>query len=184
MAEPMPLDFHLPSAPPSASASSPTSGVEAKHIVRLFTRMAHLYAHRWVSAYGQALDDKGNLTASAKQWMHDLRGYTPEDVAVGIQSCMSKRIEWPPGPIEFKNLCDGIPSPAEVLDRDQDYGPVCAAIRQRIDWWNIENLPSSKVREAVAQGIERALVSMRRSGEIAGLRRPAAIASAQREAIA
>lgn len=161
--------------------------LESKHIVRLFSRMLHLYGHRWHSVYGNALDaGRGNLTPSALQWQHDLRDYSPEQVAVGVQAVIDRRLEWPPGPIEFANLCDGIPSVAEIMDRDNDYGPVCTVIRRRLDWFTIEGMPSMKAVEFVKTNMERVLVSIRKDGTMAAIQedRRAALAQAPREALA
>lgn len=151
--------------------------LEAKHIVRLFTRMAHLYGHKWASAYGDAVKD-GEFTPSAKQWLYDLREYAPEQIAIGLDAIMRKRPEWPPGPIEFMNLCDGVPSVAEVLDRKNDYGPICAAIRGRMDWWTLDLLPAREVRDAAKFGMERAVAAIKREGTYA------ALVANQREALA
>lgn len=131
--------------------------------------MAHLYGHRWVSMCGDAMTPDG-LTPSAKQWLQDLKHYTPEQVAVGIQAVVDKRLEWPPGPIEFANLCDGIPTAAEVLDRANDYGPVCAAIRKRIDWFAVDGMSSAKADKEVKRRMERALTSMRADGTMLAIR--------------
>lgn len=160
--------------------------LEAKHVVRLFSRMLHLYGHKWSSVYGTALKPDGVLTSSALQWQHDLRDYSPEQVAVGVQAVMDKRLEWPPGPIEFADLCDGVPSVAEILDRSNDYGPVCASIRANLDWYTIEGLPSGKVAEAVRFGRERALTRFRANGTMAAIREKqrAALAATSQKALA
>lgn len=137
-------------------------------IVKLFARMQHLFAHRWVSAYGPAMDgDK--LSPSARQWKYDLREYSRDQVQFGLARMIEHRPDWPPGPIEFMNLCDGIPSVAQVLDRDHDYGPICRAIRSRMDWFNLDALSASKRRAIGAQQYETALVGLRREGSIRSL---------------
>jgi hypothetical protein len=143
--------------------------LEAKHIVRMFSRMLHLYGHRWASVYGAATTADGILSASAQQWLYDLRELTPEKVAHGLEQVVAKRLEWPPGPIEFLNLCEGVPTIAEVLDRDHDYGPICRAIRGRMDWFMLESMSAQQMRQLAQQQIESAIVHLRRSGSLAAV---------------
>lgn len=158
-----------------------TSGLSDRHVVRLFTRMAHLYGHKWVSVYGDAVAN-GKPTASARQWLYDLRDMTPEQVALGVAETERRGLEWPPGPIEFKRLCLQIPSIQQLLDRGTDYGPVCAAIRKRCDWFRIEGMASDKARELAGQQLERAVLNMRASGELQALAAPAAREALERAA--
>lgn len=144
--------------------------------------MAHLYGHKWVSVYGSAVDANGRPTASARQWLYDLRDMTPEQVALGVAETERRGLEWPPGPIEFKRLCLQIPSLEQLLDRRTDYGPVCAAMREKIDWFRIGNLGDDQARELAAQQLERAVLSMRQSGELQALAAPAAREALERAA--
>ncbi len=143
--------------------------IEPRHIVRMFSRMTHLYGHKWASVYGAATDADGKLTASAKQWLYDLRDLTPDALAAGLESVVRKRLRWPPGPIELLDLCEGVPTVVEVLDRDHDYGPLCTAIRRRIDWWAVEGASSDRVVELATTQVERAINALRRSPEAAAL---------------
>jgi hypothetical protein len=140
--------------------------VGEKHIVRLFTRMLHLYAQKWSSVYGVATKADGSLTAAARQWLYDLRTLSPQQVAFGLNAVFEKRLEWPPGPIDFMNLCEGVPTLGEVLDRANDYGPVCKAIRAKMNFFNLDELPSTKMRAAAATQLEQAVVTLRRSGAL------------------
>lgn len=142
-----------------------------RHVVRFFTRMAHLYGHKWTSVYGVAMDG-GKLTPSAHQWAYDLRDMTPEQVVRGLAEVERRGLEWPPGPIEFKRLCLGIPSLAQVLDRSTDYGPVCAEIRNRLDWYRIDGLATKDARELAQQQVETAVLKMRHTGLLQALAAP------------
>lgn len=152
-------------------------------IVKFFARMQHLYAHRWTSAYGPAMEGK-SLSPAAKQWRYDLREYTRDQVAYGLQRMVDERREWPPGPIEFMGLCDGVPTLAQVLDRDRDYGPVCRAIRARMDWFNLDGMSSEKRRAVGSQQFETALTALRQEGVVRKLAATLVHESAQREALA
>lgn len=159
-----------------------TSALSDRHVVRLFTRMAHLYGHRWVSVYGQAVDANGKPTSSARQWLYDLRDMTPEQVALGVAEVETRALEWPPGPIEFKRLCLQIPSLEQLLDRQTDYGPVCAELRKRLDWYRIEGLSTKDARELAGQQMETAVLKMRQTGALQALAGPAAREALERAA--
>lgn len=141
-------------------------------IVRFFTRMTHLYGHKWASVYGAAMAD-GKLTPSAHQWAYDLREMTTAQVLAGLAEVERRALEWPPGPIEFKRLCLGIPSLEQVLDRSTDYGPVCAEIRKRLDWFRIDGMATRDARELASQQVERAVLALRQTGELQALAAPA-----------
>jgi hypothetical protein len=138
-------------------------------VVRLFARMRHLWGHRFSSHYGEAVDDAGNLTPSARHWQHDLADYTAEQVAAGMAQAVTRRLQWPPGPVELMSLCDGLPMLAQILDRGNDYGPVCTAIRRGIDWYTLEALPAAEMRRAAEFAAERAVQGLRSSGQLAQL---------------
>jgi hypothetical protein len=154
--------------------SSAGSEITPRHIVRFFTRMQHLYGHKWTSAYGLAMKGE-ELTASAKQWLYDLRAYSSDQVAAGLVRMEQRGQDWPPGPSEFRRLCDGIPTIDEVLDRDNHYGLVCEAIRQRLDWYNLDGMSSTQMREAADRQVRAAVTSLAASGAIRKLSAQAAL---------
>ena len=139
--------------------------------MKLFARMKHLYGHKWASVYGSATDAVG-LSLSARQWLYDLRDMTPEQVAAGVAETERRALEWPPGPIEFKRLCMGIPSLEQLLDRSTDYGPVCTEIRKRLDWYRIDGMTTENARRLAEQQLERSVMAMRQSGELQALAAP------------
>jgi hypothetical protein len=150
--------------------------------VKFFARMQHLYAHKWSTAYGPPMEGK-ELSPAAKQWRYDLRDYSREQVAYGLQRIVDLRLEWPPGPIEFMNLCDGVPTVAQVLDRDRDYGPVCRAIRQRMDWYNLDAMSTEKRRAIGSQQFETALTRLRSDGTVKSLARQMVGVGVDRQAL-
>lgn len=147
-----------------------------RHVVRFFTRMTHLYGHKWASVYGSAVDAAGKLTASARQWAYDLRELTVEQVLLGMNEAEKRGLEWPPGPIEFKRLCLGIPSLAQVLDRQTDYGPVCTEIRKRLDWYRLDGMDTKSARDLASQQLETAVLKMQ-TGLLRELAAPQAFAA-------
>ena len=164
----------LPSAQRRPSVTQmPTSALSDRHVVRFFSRMTHLFGHKWSSVYGDAMAN-GKLAPSARQWAYDLRDMTPEQVALGVAETERRGLEWPPGPIEFKRLCLQIPSLAQLMDRQTDYGPVCAEIRKLLDWYRIDGLSTKDARELAGQQLECAVLNMRQSGALQALAAPAA----------
>lgn len=155
--------------------------LSAQHVVRFFNRMAHLYAHKWISVYGDATKPNGELSASAQQWFFDLRDYAPDQVLRGMQIVEKRSPEWPPGPLDFKRMCDGVPTLEEVLDRHNDYGPVCAKIRTRLDWYNLDGMTSKQMHDAADRQYRSAVTSLGNDGTIARISANAAI-EARREA--
>jgi hypothetical protein len=152
-------------------------------VIRLFARLRHLWGHRFSSHYGDALDASGNLTPSARHWQRDLAGYSPEQVAYGMAQAVARRLDWPPGPVEMMALCDGLPTLEQVLDRGTDYGPICAAIRSKLDWYTLEALPATEMRRAVEFGMGLATAKLRQSGQLSALSRQQAELQHGREAL-
>ena len=136
------------------------------HIVTLFTRMQHLFGHRWTSNYGPAMEN-GRLSPAANQWYRDLRGYTAEQVSRGLDLVVHRRMDWPPGAIEFMGLCDGVPTLSEILDTQNDYGVLCEQIRSKMDFYQLDGMSSSDRRKVAAQRFEQAVQNLRGSGALA-----------------
>ncbi len=72
-----------------------TQLLTSHHMVRLWAKMARIYAHKWTSA--SECDDG--------TWLEGLRGYTQEEVAYGLSGCLTRDNDWPPDLPEFRKLC-------------------------------------------------------------------------------
>jgi hypothetical protein len=80
---------------------------------QLFERMTYIYAHKWVSVMGDATDDKGELTPSARTWQAGLSGITPQQLSNGLSKVTLSGNAWYPSLPEFRLMCiyrDDIPS--------------------------------------------------------------------------
>lgn len=78
----------------------------------LWERMNHLYGHKWSSAYGElASDANGELTETASTWARGLNGLAGQELAHGLEGCVSRSDPWPPSLPEFRALCK--PQPVE-----------------------------------------------------------------------
>jgi len=76
---------------------------------RLWQRMAEIYGHRWVSAYG---DDAG--AGAGRTWAKGLAGITAEQIAIGLSAALASADEWPPTLPRFRAMCFDLPSFAAV----------------------------------------------------------------------
>lgn len=86
-----------PSEPtPKNERSTPRpSALTDEHIARLWIRMARMFGHKWISAYGET--DDGT-------WLKGLSDLTPEQIAHGIGECLKQRDPWPPTLPEFRAM--------------------------------------------------------------------------------
>ncbi len=75
-------------------------------IARVWTRMAQIYGHRWVSAYGYVSSEDGKLTGTANTWGHALAIHhiNDRDLKRAFRALLTKD-GWPPTLPEFINLC-------------------------------------------------------------------------------
>ena len=70
--------------------------------------MTHIYGHRWTATFGEtAIDERGELTDTAKTWASALCEVTGQQLADGLRACLEREDTWPPPLPEFKQLCDG-----------------------------------------------------------------------------
>lgn len=73
--------------------------------------MAEIYGHRFTSAFG----DSESHTATT--WSKGLAGVTSQQLATGLEACITSADPWPPTLPEFRARCLSIPSlPAVKLD--------------------------------------------------------------------
>ncbi len=136
-----------------------------RHIVRFYSRMQHLFGHKWTSSYGEPMGPNG-LTSSAQQWFFDLRDFTPDQVSQGLRKIEQEAPEWPPTPMDFKKRCIGVPSIEEVMDRRNDYGPICGAIRAKMDWFNLDSMTTKQSTMEAMRQYRQAITNMIGSGQL------------------
>lgn len=143
------------------------SEITERHVIRFYTRMKHLFGHKWSATYSEnATDQTGKITPAAQHWLYDLRDFTPEQVSQGLSKVEQQAGEWPPSPMEFKKLCMGVPTIDEVLDRKNDYGPICGAIRSKMDWWNLDGMPTKHMIQESIRQYHQAITNLSRSGQM------------------
>src|SRR5690348_10983742 len=103
-------------------------------LAQLWAVMLATYGHRWESAYGRHAN---GVTAST--WAAGLADIPPADVATAARACLTFGDGWPPTLPEFRALCLGIPSFAEVvLDMrrtDEIRQPFTRMVCASLDLW-------------------------------------------------
>lgn len=77
----------------------------ASHLMeRLWPKMANLYGFKFTSQFGEY---------PADDWATVMTGVTGRQIADGLNACLDRFPEWPPGAAQFRALCLGI-----HLDKD------------------------------------------------------------------
>ena len=71
---------------------------------KLWEKLAAMYGHKFSSQYGETPDET---------WVTCLRGISGRQIADGLNACLTRFPEWPPGAVQFRSLCFGI-----VLDKE------------------------------------------------------------------
>lgn len=113
-------------------------------IETLWSRMAAIYGHRWVSSYGPADADD--------TWLMGLSGLTQADLARGLASCVCSGNEWPPSLPLFRRLCLGLPDKGFVLEsvmRKDLSDPVSVEIARQIGSYNLRNWDDRRIEERI-----------------------------------
>lgn len=101
----------------------------------LWQRMTNIYGHRWGSAYGADAS-----TGAGATWAQGLCGLSAEQIGAGIERSIVSADPWPPTLSQFRALCLGIPSLAEVrvdMKRaDSQRAPFTVLVWSELDsWW-------------------------------------------------
>lgn len=87
-------------------------------ISALWSRFSHLYGNRWISVYGDALTDDGQLQPVATTWAKALAGFSGDDLARGLHACLDRASPYLPDLPEFRALCrEPIPAPIPLCHR-------------------------------------------------------------------
>jgi hypothetical protein len=90
-------------------------------MAHIWKRMLAIYGHKWASHLGEAANDDGTLSDSAKTWQKGLVGMTLDNLKNGFDALVMHNLEWPPSLPEFRKLCSSkqacnAPSLDEVIN--------------------------------------------------------------------
>lgn len=155
---------HLSNERPSMS-ETPMRG---ELLSRLWTRMQEIYGHRWASSYGEAAEVDGRLTGCSETWGKGLAGITPQQVAVGLKSCVTSADPWPPTLPAFRAMCMDVPTYFRVEQAIQDGEdfPFMRQVRLHLDWHLYRQSPAEKGARMVRAAYELAREHLMSGGKI------------------
>jgi hypothetical protein len=67
--------------------------------------MIAIYGHKWTSHLGDAVQEDGRLTDTARMWQTGLFGVGVEQIKLGLFRMIDKGMDWPPTLPQFRALC-------------------------------------------------------------------------------
>lgn len=120
----------------------------------MWVRMAEIYGHRWTSGYGEDPDGP-----AAQTWAKGLAGLRPDQLAAGLTTCLASADPWPPTLPEFRALCLGVPTVAQVLLELRPGGQrsgFTVLVWSLVDPYRYANLPSDRADRLVREAYELA----------------------------
>lgn len=134
-------------------------------IRRLWTCMADIYGHRWVSAYGE------NPQASAgKMWAKGLRGLSQQQLARGLEAAVVSADPWPPTLPAFRALCLSIPTfaavKAEIRKPGDECSPFAVLVWRSLDRWHFARSEQDKADRMLRDAYDAAREHVMRGGEL------------------
>ena len=71
--------------------------------------MAICFGHRWTSNYGEALNNKNELTDAANIWLNGLIDLSTDQIKHGLDVMLKAGDEWPPSMPQFVKMCKDQP---------------------------------------------------------------------------
>lgn len=125
----------------SSTQSSPLSDKPSQRAMdalwNLWERMEAMFPGKWKRDNGLApVSEDGPLTVAGETWALALKGLLPRQMGDGLAACMRMALKWPPTPGEFRALCLGFPSLAQVeqeLRPGHDRSPLTVLVRSLMD---------------------------------------------------
>lgn len=159
------------------TTTSPSPEPASERVMRqLWQRMAEIYGHKWVSAYGEDAGKGAGLT-----WAKGLSGLGPQKIARGLEAALVSAEPWPPTLPEFRALCLGIPSLAAV--RTEFRGGAAATPFGRLVWGHLDpylvkRVDAEKADRMVRDAYETAREWVMRGGELPA--EPVAVIAAEK----
>jgi hypothetical protein len=152
---------------PNAGAAS---GLSSRLISRIWEKMAAIYGHRWVSAYGAHADETGQLSQAAETWAQGLAGLSREQLRRGFEALLRAGLEWPPTLPEFRDMCAAaadVPDLATVVRWLANAGsregslvdryrhPLALAIAQTVDMYALRTASTERAFRLVGPVYKR-----------------------------
>lgn len=157
-----------PSSKSSATFSkiTPTANpLSDSALETLWTRLAAIYGHRWVSNYGSNPEGVGGDT-----WRHGLAGLTGAQLSAGLRACTLAGEDWPPSLPEFRKLCFCIPSfeAVSVMLKPGavDVSPFARQVYGYLDTYQLRQADARTSRQLIREAYELATAYVLSGGEL------------------
>lgn len=119
----------------------------------LCARMAARYGHRWTSQYAGDDSPEGQAAAelAAAEWTSTLAGVDATQMLAGLAADVRRGDAWPPSSTEFRAMCLGIPTFAEL--RYETLHPEVPRTSFGMQWW--QYVDAFALRQASAAEADR-----------------------------
>lgn len=137
----------------------------------VWERMAGMFPGKWVRENGSApVNNAGSLTTAGELWFQVLVGITPRQVADGMGNCLRSALQWPPNPGQFRAMCLGVPSLAEVdgqMRPSQAHSGFTVLVRSNLDLHAYATAESgAQQQRMLANAYERAVKHVMDGGAV------------------
>lgn len=137
----------------------------------VWERMAGMFPGKWVRENGSApVNNAGGLTTAGELWLQVLVGITPRQVADGMGNCLRSALQWPPNPGQFRAMCLGVPSLAEVdgqMRPGQAHSGFTVLVRSHLDLHAYATAESgAQQQRMLANAYERAVKHVMDGGAV------------------
>ena len=159
----------------STSSSNPSiTEPDQRAVSMLWTvweRMAGMFPGKWVRENGSApVNNAGSLTTAGELWFQVLVGITPRQVADGMGNCLLGALHWLPNPGQFRAMCLGVPSLAEVdgqMRPGQAHSGFTVLVRSNLDLHAYATAESgAQQQRMLANAYERAVKHVMDGGAV------------------
>lgn len=115
-------------------------------------------------------DKDGALTIAGDTWGRMLADLTPEQFARGLEACGAGSDGWPPSLPEFRGMCFGIPSLAQVRQELRPGAPVVSAFTRlvylHLDAWALRHADSREAERMTRDAYGQAYDHVMRGGAL------------------
>lgn len=150
---------------PNESAASTKPRIAASLLDDLWTRMAAMYGHTWVSQY--TAEPHG---VAGDTWAAVLAGLTGAQIAAGMRSCAASGEAWPPSAPRFRAWCLSVPEfptvRAELMARNGTRTPFARLVWQHVDGFRFRTVAAEQGDRMLREAYDAARDHVMRGGAL------------------
>lgn len=128
--------------------------------------MASIYGHRWATNFGEDVENE-----AADTWAVGLADMTGAQLAQGLQACARSGPAWPPTLPEFRCMCLGVPTLAEVALALRPGAPEASPF-VRLVWSFLDGYQLRGASDREARGMIRDAYELARASMLTGIALP------------